>query len=386
MASRLFSPIQLRDLTLENRVIISPLCQFSAIDGSASPWHWAHIGQFAQSGAGLTIMEATAVSDVGRITPGCLGLYTDENEAALTKLIRDIRSFSNQPIGIQLCHAGRKASTRPTWDLHKGHNVPDAEGGWTPEGPSAEAFTEGWRTPTALDEAGLKRVKNAFVESTRRAERCGFDMVEIHVAHGYLLHEFCSPLTNRRNDQYGGDLKGRLRFPLEVAQAMRDAFPRHKPMGARITGEDWVDGGFTLDDCVAFAAALKEIGIDYVTPSAGNVAPGMKLPKVGPGYMVYFSERVKRETGMTTQTVGMIFDPAFAEDIVASGKADMVAIGRAIMDNPRWPWHAATTLGERIDTPKQYARSSPQHWPPYAMLHNVQLRDGEGKMGHATRE
>ncbi len=386
MASHLFTPIRLRELTLKNRVIISPLCQFSAIDGNAVPWHWAHIGQFAQSGAGLCILEATAVSAVGRITPGCLGLYSDDNEAALTRLLKDTRTFSDMPMGIQLDHAGRKASTRPTWDLPKGNNVPDEEGGWKPEGPSPEPFTPAWRTPIELDAAGLARVRDEFVESTRRADRCGFDLIEIHAAHGYLLHEFCSPLTNHRTDAYGGDLMGRLRFPLEVAKAMRDAFPAHKPIGVRITGEDWVEGGLTLDDAVVFAKALKDIGIDYVTPSAGNVAPGMKLPKVVPGYMVHFAEKVKREAGITTMTVGMIYDPHHAEQIVASGVADMVAIGRAIMDNPRWPWHAATALGERIDTPKQYARSSPQHWPAYAQVHGVQLRAGEGVMSHATRE
>ena len=386
MPSHLFTPIKLRDVTLKNRVIISPLCQFSAVDGTASPWHWAHIGQFAQSGAGLCIFEATAVSAVGRITPGCLGLYSDENEAALTKLLADVRSFSDMPMGIQLDHAGRKASTRATWDLAKGHSVPDEEGGWTPEGPSPEAFTQGWRTPLALDSQGLARVREEFVDAARRADRCGFDVIEIHAAHGYLLHEFCSPLTNHRNDEYGGDLMGRLRFPLEVASAIRDAFPAGKAIGVRITGEDWVEGGLTLDDAVVFARELKKIGMDYVIPSAGNVAPGMKLPPVTPGYMVHFAERVKREAGITTMTVGMIYEPHHAEEIIASGKADMVAIGRAIMDNQRWPWHAATALGERIDTPKQYARSSPQHWPAYASVHGVSLREGEGVMSHATRE
>ena len=386
MPSHLFTPIKLAGLTLKNRVIISPLCQFSAIDGTASPWHWAHIGQFAQSGAGLCIFEATAVSAVGRITPGCLGLYSDENEAALTKLLADVRTFSDMPMGIQLDHAGRKASTRPTWDLHKGQFVSDEEGGWTPEGPSPQPFNPEWRTPIELDAEGLKRVRDEFVEAARRADRCGFDVIEIHAAHGYLLHEFCSPLTNHRNDEYGADLLGRLRFPLEVASAIRAAFPAGKPVGVRITGEDWVEGGLTLDDAVVFARELKKVGMDYVIPSAGNVAPGMKLPPVKPGYMVHFAEKVKREADITTMTVGMIYEPQHAEEIIASGKADMVAIGRAIMDNPRWPWHAATALGERIETPKQYARSSPQHWPAYALVHGVALREGEGFMSHPTRE
>ena len=386
MPSHLFAPINLRGLELKNRVIISPLCQFSAVDGTASPWHKQHVGSFAISGAGLCILEATAVSAVVRISPQCLGLYSDANEAALTAIIRDVRTYSDMPLGIQLSHAGRKGSTRASWELHKGHGVPDSEGGWDVEGPSAEAFTEGWRRPLALDDAGLARVKREFVDATRRADRCGFDMIEIHAAHGYLLHEFCSPLTNHRNDGYGGDLAGRMRFPLEVAQAVRDAFPKHKPIGVRITGEDFVDGGLNLDDAVVFARALKEIGMDYVTPSAGNVAPGMKLPKIGPGYMVHFAEKVKREAAVTTMTVGMIYEPRFAEEIVASGKADMIAIGRAIMDDPRWPWHAATALGERFVAPNPYARSAPQHWPGYAAVHGVTLKAGEGGMGHATRE
>ncbi len=386
MFSALFTSIELRQLTLNNRIVISPLCQYSAIEGTAQPWHWMHIGHFAVSGAGLVIMEATAVSAVGRISPQCLGLYSDENEAALTKLISDTRRFSDIPIGIQLDHAGRKASTRPTWELWKGHGVSREEGGWQPVGPSAEAFTAGWQVPIELDAAGLAEVRGEFVESTIRAQRCNFDWIEIHCAHGYLLHEFLSPLTNHRSDGYGGSAQKRMRFPLEVAEAMRAAWPQDKPLGVRITGEDWVEGGLTLNDAVEFSGALKEIGIDYVTPSAGNVAPGMKLPNVGPGYMVPFAERIKRETGITTMTVGMIVDPQQANDIIAGGKADMVAIGRAIMDDPRWPWHAAAKLGEKIDVSPQYARCTPQHWPAYPMVHGVALREGEGVMGHATRE
>ena len=384
--SALFTPIQLRGLTLKNRIVISPLCQYSAVNGTAQPWHWMHIGHFAMSGAGLVYMEATGVSAVGRISPQCLGLYSDANEAALTRLVKDIRTFSQMPIGIQLDHAGRKASTRPTWELHKGHGVPREEGSWPPVGPSPEPFTVGWQVPIALDEAGLKQVKTEFVDSTRRADRCGYDIIEIHAAHGYLLHEFCSPLTNHRTDRYGGSRENRFRFPLEVAQAMRDAWPKDKPMGIRITGEDWVQGGLTLDDAVAFAAALREIGLDYVTPSAGNVAPGMKIPPVGPGYMVHFAERVKREAGIATMTVGMIVEATQANEIIASGKADMVAIGRAVMDDPRWPWHAAAKLGEKVDVPPPYIQCTPQRWPLYAAVHGIEQKLGQGAIGHATRE
>ena len=386
MASALFQPITLRGLTLRNRITISPLCQYSAVDGTAQPWHWQHVGSFAISGVGLCILEATGVSAVGRISPQCLGLYSDENEAALTKLVADTRSFSDMPIGIQLSHAGRKASTRPTWDLHKGHVVPLSEGGWAVEGPSPEAYTEGWPVPTELDAQGLTRVLEEFVEATRRADRCGFDMIELHCAHGYLLHQFISPLTNHRSDAYGGNAQARMRFPLEVAAAMRAAFPARKPIGVRITGEDWNEGGLTLDDAVEFAVALRELGIDYVTPSAGNVAPGMKLPPIKPGYMVHFAERIRREAGMPTITVGMIVKPEQAEEIVATGQSDMVAIGRGVMDDPRWGLHAAAALGETPETPKQYARSTPKHWPAYAVVHGVKLREGEGIMGHATRE
>jgi len=388
MPSALFTPIRLRDLTLTNRIVISPLCQYSAVEGTAQPWHWMHLGHFAVSGAALVILEATAVSAVGRISPQCLGLYSEENESALTRLLADVRRFSNTPMGIQLNHAGRKASTRPTWELWKGHGVPAEEGGWRPVGPSAEAFTTGWQVPEELDHAGLARIRDEFVASTRRAERCGFDWIEIHCAHGYLLHEFFSPLTNHRTDEYGGSAEKRARFPLEVAQAMREAWPAHKPLGVRITGEDWVPGGLTLDDAVALAGALRDIGIDYVTPSAGNIAPGMKIPQVGPGYLVPFSERIKRETGITTMTVGMIVEAHQANDIVASGKADMIAIGRAIMDDPRWPWHVAAKLGEKIAVAPQYARSTPEHWPAYPMVHGALPGQAEGpaKMGHATRE
>jgi 2,4-dienoyl-CoA reductase-like NADH-dependent reductase (Old Yellow Enzyme family) len=386
MPSALFTPIQLRGLTLRNRIVISPLCQYSAVEGTAQPWHWMHIGHFAISGAGLVIMEATGVSAIGRISPQCLGLYSDENEAALARLIRDLRSFSDMPIGIQLDHAGRKASTRPTWELWRGHGVSLEEGGWRPVGPSPEPFTTGWQVPIELDAAGLARVREEFADSTRRAARCGYDWLEIHCAHGYLLHEFVSPLTNHRSDAYGGSAAKRMRFPLEVAEAMRAAWPAEKPLGMRITGADFVEGGLIEDDAVEFAGALKEIGIDYVTPSAGNIAPGMKLPPVGPGYLVPFAEKVKRETGITTMTVGMIVEPEQANEIIESGRADMVAIGRAIMDDPRWPWHAAAKLGEKVEVTPQYARCTPQFWPGYALVHGVALREGEGVMGHATRE
>jgi 2,4-dienoyl-CoA reductase-like NADH-dependent reductase (Old Yellow Enzyme family) len=384
--NQLLTPIALRDLELANRIVISPLCQFSAVDGTAQPWHWMHVGSFAVSGAGLLIMEATGVSDIGRITPGCLGLYSDENEVALTRLLRDVRTFSDMPIGIQLSHAGRKASTRPTWELWKGSVIPRDEGGWSVIGPSSQAYTEGWPVPAELDETGLREVIAQFVASTKRADRCGFGLIEIHAAHGYLLHQFLSPLTNHRQDRYGGSAEARMQFPLEVAKAMREAWPEGKPMGMRITGEDWNEGGLTLDDAVMLADALKEIGFDYVTPSAGNVAPGMKLPQVYPGYMAGFSEHIRSKTSIATMAVGMIIAPDQANELVTSGKADMACVGRGFMDDPRWAWHAAAALEGEAKVAPQYARATPKHWPAYPTVHGTRRREGDGIMGHAIRD
>ena len=386
MPSALFTPIKLRGLELANRVVLSPLCQFMAKDGTAQPWHFMNAYHYAVSGAGLIILEATGVEDIGRITLGCLGLYSDENEAALTQLIKGMRSYSNTPIGIQLCHAGRKASTRPTWELHKGNNLLPQEGAWDVVAPSAEAFGENWPVPVYLDAQGLTRVLDHFTDSTRRAHRCGFDMIEVHVAHGYLLHQFVSPMSNKRTDKYGGSLENRMRFPLEVIAAMREAFPAEKPMGVRITGRDFNDGGLEIEDAVAFARELQKIGIDYVTPSAGNVAPGMKVPPVSPGYMVPFAERIKQDVpGMNAMAVGLIVLPEQANEIIASGKADMVAIGRAFMDDPRWAWHAATALGDTPAIPPAWNRANPKVWPAYAMVHG-QSREMSAGMGHARRE
>lgn len=386
MPSALFTPIKMRGLELPNRIALSPLCQFMAKDGTAQPWHFMNASQYAVSGAGLVILEATAVEDIGRITLGCLGLYNDENEAALTQMVRGMRSYSNTPIGIQLSHAGRKASTRPTWELHKGHNLTKEEGAWDVVGPTSEPFGEGWPTPAYLDPQGLTRLLEHFVDSTKRAHRCGFDMIEVHVAHGYLLHQFLSPLSNKRTDQYGGSLENRMRFPLEVIKAMRDAFPAEKPIGVRITGRDMNDGGLELDDAVIFARELQKLGVDYVTPSAGNVAPGMKLPKIEPGYMVPFAERIKKDVpGMNAMAVGLIVLPEQANEIIASGKADMVAIGRAFMDDPRWAWHAATALGDTPAIPPAWNRANPKVWPAYPMVHGAS-RELTSGMGHMTRE
>ncbi|MGE3644075.1 MAG: NADH:flavin oxidoreductase/NADH oxidase [Beijerinckiaceae bacterium] len=386
MPSALFSPIKLRELELFNRIAISPLCQFSAVDGTAQPWHMMNAMHHMVSGAGLLILEATAVEDIGRITAGCLGLYSDENEAALTRMVSDARTMSSAAIGIQLSHAGRKASSRPTWELWKGPNLTDEEGAWIPVGPSPEAFNDGWPEPRALDTQGLTRIIDHYVEATRRAQRCGFDMLEIHVAHGYLLHQFLSPMSNHRTDKYGGSRENNMRFPLEVIAAVREVWPEEKPIGVRSTGRDFNEGGLELDDAVIFARELKKLGIDYVVPSAGNVAPGMKLPKIEPGYMVHFAERIKQDVDIKTMAVGLIVKPEQANAIIENGQADMVAIGRAFIDDPRWAWHAAVALGEENPPiPSPWQRVNPKVWPAYKMARNL-TEDLAAGMGHMRRE
>lgn len=386
MSSALFTPIRLRELEIANRIAISPLCQFTAVNGTAQPWHMMNAMHHLVSGAGLLILEATAVEDIGRITLGCLGLYSDENEAALTELIRQARTFTQTPIGIQLSHAGRKASSRPTWELWKGQNLKPEEGAWTPVGPSPEAFNDGWPEPKELDSQGLTRIIDLYVDAARRAERCGFDMLEIHVAHGYLLHQFLSPMSNHRTDRYGGSSENNMRFPLEVIAAIREAWPAERPIGVRSTGRDFNEGGLEIEDAVAFARELKKIGVDYVVPSAGNVAPGMKLPKVEPGYMVHFAERIRKEAEIATMAVGLIVKPEQANAIIESGQADMVAIGRAFIDDPRWAWHAAVALGEENPPiPSPWQRVNPKVWPAYRMVRN-EADDLAAGMGHMRRE
>jgi 2,4-dienoyl-CoA reductase-like NADH-dependent reductase (Old Yellow Enzyme family) len=384
--SSLFSPIRLRDLVLENRIVVSPMCQYSAVDGTAQPWHWVHIGSLSMSGAALVIMEATAVEARGRITPECLGIYSDENESALRRLLAELRPHSTARFGIQLNHAGRKSSTYKTWDLIRGHHVPRAEGGWEVIGPSATAYSNGWLTPKAMDRADLADVQALFVAAAQRAERCGFDLIELHAAHGYLLHSFVSPLSNQRTDVYGGSLEARMRYPLEVARAVRAAWPAHKPMGVRINGSDWHDAGLTEPDAVIFARALRDVGADYITPSAGSAAPGMQIPPVVPGYMVHFAEHIRAANDVPTMAVGMIVTPQQAEAIVADGRADMVAIARGFLDDPRWGWHAAAALGAEVRRPPQYGRTTPHHWPGYAFAHAGAPELEAGAMGHAVRD
>jgi NADPH2 dehydrogenase len=354
--SALFSPIKLRGLTLKNRIMVSPMCQYSAEDGVATDWHFTHINSLALSGAAMFCIEATHVEAIGRITPGCLGLYSDACEAALKPILASVRKHSTSAVAMQLAHAGRKASSARPWD--GGQLIPQSQGGWQTEAPSAVPHKEGEAAPRALDADGLKRIREAFVASARRAERLGIDALEMHGAHGYLLHQFLSPIANRRTDQYGGSLENRMRYPLEVFDAVRAAFPHDKPVGVRVSSTDWVEGGWDLAQTIEFAKALKARGADWIDASSGGVSPLQKIA-LGPGYQVPFAEAITREVGITTMAVGLITEAKQAEEIVASGKADMVALARGMLYDPRWGWHAAAELGGSVDAPPQYWRSQP---------------------------
>ncbi len=354
--SALFSPIKLRGLELPNRIMVAPMCQYSAQNGEANDWHFTHINTLALSGAAMFCIEATHVEAIGRITPGCLGLYDDATEAALKPILASVRKHSKTAVAIQLAHAGRKASSHKPWD--GGQQIPVSQGGWQAEGPSAVPHKEGEAPPLALDAPGLARVRDAFVNAARRAERLGIDAVELHSAHGYLLHQFLSPISNKRTDQYGGSLQNRMRYPLEVFDAVRAAFPAEKPVGIKVSATDWVEGGWDLAQTIELARELKKRGIDWVDASSGGVSPQQKIP-LGPGYQVPFAQAIKEATGVTTMAVGLITEAKQAEDIVASGKADMVALARAMLYDPRWGWHAAAELGGQVEAPPQYWRSQP---------------------------
>jgi 2,4-dienoyl-CoA reductase-like NADH-dependent reductase (Old Yellow Enzyme family) len=357
MNSKLFSPIQLGGITLPNRVVVSPMCQYSADDGCMNDWHFVHLGHLAYSGAGLLMVEATHVTREGRITHGCVGLYNDHNEAALHHVISQVKRLSRNPVGLQIGHAGRKASSQVPWQGRQylgAHESP-----WQTVAPSPLPFGEGWHVPRELSAAEIAGLVDAFAASAERARRIGFDVVELHSAHGYLLHQFLSPLSNQRKDEYG---RQRMKFPLEVARAVRDAWPKERALGARISGSDWAEGGLGPEDAVAYARELERIGYDYVCVSSGSIVSRAAI-SAAPGYQVPFAEKVKQATGIAVRAVGMIADPAHAESIVAEGRADMVAMARAFLDNPRWVWHAAERYGIKLDYPPPYARSRYDLWP-----------------------
>lgn len=354
--SALFSPITLGGVTLSNRIIVAPMCQYSAENGRATDWHTIHLGNLALSGAGLLITEATAVEPAGRISPGDLGLWDEATEAALVPVLKAVRTYSKMPIVFQLAHAGRKASTGVPWETMNQLALND--GGWETFAPSAIPHNEGERAPTALDETGMTRIKNAFADSARRTARLGADGVEVHGAHGYLLHEFLSPIANKRTDAYGGSLENRMRFPLEVFDAVRAAIP-DKLVGYRVSATDWAEGGWPIEEIIAFVNELKKRGADWIDVSSGGVSAQQQIP-LKAGYQVHLAEAIKAATGLPTMAVGLITEPQHAEDIVASGQADMIAIARGILYDPRWPWHAAAALGAQIAVAPQYLRSQPR--------------------------
>ena len=354
---KLFDPVKLRDLVLPNRIVVSPMCQYSAVDGLAGDWHFAHWAQLLESGTGLLLTEAVGVAPEGRITPYCLGIWDQRTADVLGNVVQRARALAPAtPMGIQLAHAGRKASSRRPWE--GGALIVPADGGWPTVAPSAVPHGDDEPAPLALDAAGLARVRDAFVGGARRADEIGFDAAEIHMAHGYLLHQFLSPLSNRRDDAYGGSLANRLRFPLEVAAAVRAAWPAGKPLGVRISATDWVDGGWDLAQSIELARELKAAGCDWIDVSTGGLSPKQRI-NPEPGFQVPFARAIRAATGMVTGTVGLITEPRQADAIVAAGDADLVALGRAFLWNPRWPWHAAAELGASVTGLPQYVRGAP---------------------------
>ena len=356
MTSALFQPIRFRGLTLENRIMVSPMCQYSAVDGCMTDWHLAHLGMLANSGAALLCFEMTDVEPIGRITPACSGLYSDANERALGRVVAHCREHGKAKLAIQLAHAGRKASAAPPWESRT--MLKPEDGGWEPVAPSAVSMGEGEPFPRALTLQEIRALTVKFADATRRARRLGFDAIELHGAHGYLLHEFLSPLSNRREDEYGGSLANRMRFPLEVFAAVRAEWPEDRPLGVRVSCTDWTEGGWDIDQTVAFARELKKLGCDWIDASSGGLMKNQVIP-VAPGYQVPFAERVRQEASIATIAVGLITEAKQAEKIVAERKADMVALARGLLWDPRWGWHAALELGATPQIPKQYLRSRP---------------------------
>ncbi len=356
--AKLFEPITLGNLTLSNRIVIAPMCMYSAQDGCMTDWHAMHIGQLAQSGAGAFTIEATAVSPEGRITHGDVGLWDDTTEAAMARVLEQVRRWSDMPIVIQLGHAGRKASTHKPWDGNA-HIAPDQPNGWQTVSASELPFAAHETPPVALDSAGLARIRDAFAQAAKRAARLGIDAIQIHGAHGYLLHQFLSPLSNRRTDAYGGSLENRMRFPLEVFEAVRAAFPAERPVTMRISGTDWVAGGWDIDQSIAFAQELEKRGVAAMHVSSGGLHVDQQIP-VGPNYQVPLARAVKHAVNIPVIAVGLITEPVQAEAIVATGDADMVGLARTVLYDPRWPWHAAAALGARAKAAPQYLRCQPR--------------------------
>lgn len=355
--SKLFSPIKVGSTELSNRLVVAPMCQYSAVEGNATDWHTIHLGNMAMSGADLVILEATAVEPEGRITPGCLGLWNDENEAALGRVLASVRRYSSAKLYIQLAHAGRKAASACPWD--GGQQLPEAANVWPTYAPSAIAHNDHEIAPHELDAAGLARIKQAFVDAAIRSERLGLDGIELHAAHGYLLHEFLSPVANKRTDAYGGSLENRMRFVIEVFEAVRHAVKSNIAVGIRISACDWIDGGWTLEQSIELAKRLEALGCDFIDVSSGGVSSAQQI-KLGPGYQVPLARAIKEAVNMPTMAVGLITEPQQAEDILQAGNADMIALARGILYDPRWGWHAAAALGSTVSAPPQYWRCQPR--------------------------
>ncbi|MEI4472842.1 NADH:flavin oxidoreductase/NADH oxidase [Frigidibacter sp. MR17.24] len=358
---KLFEPLEVGGLALDNRIVIAPMCMYSAEDGCMTDWHAVHLGQLALSGAGILTIEATAVTPEGRISHADVGLYDDRTEAAMARVLAQVRAVSAMPVAIQLGHAGRKASTHRPWESGAQLAADDPRG-WQTEAPSALAFAQTDRAPVALTPADLDRLCDAFAEAARRSARLGLDAIQIHAAHGYLLHQFLSPLSNTRTDGWGGDLAGRMRFPLAVFEAVKAAVPASMPVTVRLSGTDWVEGGWDLEGTIAFSKALAERGCDAIHVSSGGLHPAQQIP-VGPGYQVPLARAVKQALpDMPVVAVGLITDYDHAESIVATGDADMVAIARGALYDPRWPWHAAAHLGATVKAAPQYLRCQPRQY------------------------
>jgi 2,4-dienoyl-CoA reductase-like NADH-dependent reductase (Old Yellow Enzyme family) len=353
-APTLFTPFTIREIELRNRIVVSPMCQYSSRDGFADDWHLVHLGARAVGGASLVIAEATAVTPDGRITPSDLGIWKDEHVEPLARITRFIER-QGAVAGIQLAHAGRKASTAPPWEGGKAVDV-DA-GGWRPVvGPSPIPFGRGYLTPEPLDAAGIARVVAAFADGARRARDAGFRVVEVHAAHGYLLHEFLSPLSNQRDDDYGGSFEGRIRLTCEVIEAVRRAWPEGYPLFVRFSASDWAEGGWTIDESVELARRLRSLGVDLVDCSSGGLVPGAKIP-TGPGYQTGFAERIRREAGIPTGAVGLITAAEQADETIREGRADLIFLARALLRDPYWPLRAARQLGQVGPWPVQYLRA-----------------------------
>jgi 2,4-dienoyl-CoA reductase-like NADH-dependent reductase (Old Yellow Enzyme family) len=359
--SALFEPMRIRSLELANRIVIAPMCQYSAQDGCMSDWHLIHLGQLATSGAALLTIEATAVTPAGRITYADVGLYNDSTESAMGRVLESIRRWSKMPIGLQLSHAGRKASTEVPWK-GGGQLSPADPLGWKTVGPSDIPYRPESILPVALDRVGMREIRQAFASAAQRAERLGLDLIQLHAAHGYLLHQFLSPLSNRRSDEYGGSLENRMRFPLEVFEEVRQVFPSERAVSVRVSATDWIAGGWDLDQTVAFAQALEKLGCDAIHVSSGGLGSQQKIP-VGPSYQVPLARAVKAAVAVPVIAVGLITGFEQAEGIILTGDADMIALARTILYDPRWTWHAAARFGATVRAPSQYLRCQPERFP-----------------------